>query len=84
MDYQQHMPGRSSYDPSRSRGQMHREGGIGGVLLLVGIIVAALALVIWMASSNTEGVAPTPPDAVATEPAAVPADTGEAAPAATE
>ena len=43
MDYEQHMYGRSSYDPTRARGQMHREGGVGGVLLLVGVIVAALA-----------------------------------------
>ncbi|MBC7140653.1 MAG: hypothetical protein H5U18_00570 [Rhodobacteraceae bacterium] len=55
MDYEQHMYGRSSYDPSRARGQIHREGGVGGVLLLVAVIVAALAIVIWMAGSNAGG-----------------------------
>ncbi|OYX45159.1 MAG: hypothetical protein B7Z02_02635 [Rhodobacterales bacterium 32-67-9] len=55
MDYQQHMYGRSSYDASRARGEMHHEGGVGGVLLLVGVIVAALAIVIWLAGSNTGG-----------------------------
>lgn len=55
MDYEQHMYGRSSYDPSRAHRQMHREGGAGGVLLLVGVIVAALAIVIWMAGSNAGG-----------------------------
>lgn len=55
MDYEQHMPGRSSYDPSRAYMQNHREGGIGGVIILVGVIVAALALVIWLAGPNTGG-----------------------------
>ncbi|WP_347312016.1 hypothetical protein [Defluviimonas sp. SAOS-178_SWC] len=78
MDYEQHMYGRSSYDPSRARGQMHREGGVGGVLLLVGVIVAALAIVIWMAGSNAGGdLQPTAPsvgqdDAAAT----IPTDAG--------
>lgn len=88
MDYEQHMPGRSSYDPSRAYMQTHREGGIGGVIILVGIIVTALALVIWMAGSNTGGqTAPTAgladPTALAPAEEAAPADPA-AVPAATE
>ena len=78
MDYEQHMPGRSSYDPSRAYMQTHREGGIGGVVILVGIIVAALALVIWLAGSNTGGEA-VPAAGVADPAALAPAE--EAAPA---
>ena len=78
MDYEQHMPGRSSYDPSRAYMQTHREGGIGGVVILVGIIVAALALVIWLAGSNTGGE--TAPATGAADPAAL-APAEEAAPA---
>ncbi len=78
MDYEQHMPGRSSYDPSRAYMRTHGEGGIGGVIVLLGIVVAALALVIWMAGSNTGGQ--TAPVAGLTDPfASVPAE--EAAPA---
>ena len=88
MDYEQHMPGRSSYDPSRAYGQTHREGGIGGVVVLVGIIVVALALVIWLAGSNSGGeVAPAAgvADPAALAPAdATPADPAATAPAATE
>ncbi len=55
MDYEQHMYGRSSYDPSRARAQIHREGGAGGIFLLVGVIVAALGIVIWMGGSKAGG-----------------------------
>ncbi|MDI3337853.1 hypothetical protein QKW60_15660 [Defluviimonas aestuarii] len=78
MDYEQHMPGRSSYDPSRAYMRTHGEGGIGGVIILLGIVVAALALVIWMAGSNT--ASQTAPAAGLADPAALaPAD--ETAPA---
>lgn len=78
MDYEQHMYGRSSYDPTRARGQMHREGGVGGVLLLVGVIVAALAIVIWMAGSNAGGDLQTTAPAVGPDDAAtsLPTDAG--------
>ncbi|SPH23865.1 hypothetical protein DEA8626_02936 [Defluviimonas aquaemixtae] len=80
MDYEQHMPGRSSYDPSRARGEMHREGGIGSVLFIIAVIVAALAIVIWLAGGEgTRSGAP----ATADPAVAVPAD-GSAAPAATD
>ncbi len=72
MDYEQHMYGRSSYDPSRARGQMHRESGVGGVLLLVGVIVAALAIVIWMAGSNAGGDLQSTPGVAGPENAATP------------
>ncbi|MCU9849522.1 hypothetical protein OEZ60_16090 [Defluviimonas sp. WL0024] len=75
MDYEQHMPGRSSYDPSRARPQMPREGGAGRVLLVTAVIIVALALVLGMAGGGGE-VAPA-------DPAAAPAAT-ETAPAATE
>lgn len=78
MDYEQHMPGRSSYDPSRAYMQTHREGGIGGVAILVGVIVAALALVVWMAGSNTGGE-PAPAAGVADPATLAPVD--EPAPA---
>lgn len=52
MDYEQHMPGRSSYDPSRARAELHREGGVGGILFVVAVIVAALALVMWLAGGE--------------------------------
>ncbi|MGB3317090.1 MAG: hypothetical protein WBB85_22100 [Albidovulum sp.] len=88
MDYEQHMPGRSSYDPSRAYMQTHREGGIGGVVILVGIIVAALAIVIWLAGSTNDGQSA--PAAGLADPAALapvdepaPADPA-AAPAVTE
>ncbi len=88
MDYEQHMPGRSSYDPSRAYMQTHREGGIGGVIILVGILVTALALVIWMAGSNTGGQT-APVEGLADPSASVPAEGAApadpaAAPAATE
>lgn len=78
MDYEQHLYGRSSYDPSRARGQMHREGGVGSVLLLVGAIVAALAIVIWMAGSNSGGDVRISPPAVGPDDAAtaLPTDAG--------
>ncbi len=78
MDYEQHMPGRSSYDPSRAYMQTHHQGGIGGVVILVGIIVAALALVVWLAGSNSGGE--TAPAAGVADPAAL-APAEEAAPA---
>ena len=88
MDYEQHMPGRSSYDPSRAYMQTHREGGIGGVVILVGIIVVALGLVIWLAGSNTgsetaPGAGVADPAALAPAEEAAPADPA-AAPAVTE
>lgn len=79
MDYEHHMPGRSSYDPSRASMQAPREGGVGGVLILVGIIAAALFLVIWLASWNT-GDAPAPATGVTDPAVTAPADPALTAP----
>lgn len=49
MDYQQLMYGRSSYDPARAPHRLQPGRGIGGMTIVVGAIVAALAIAIWFA-----------------------------------
>lgn len=65
MDYDQHMYGRPSYDPTHVRGSIHREGGgVGSIVLLVGAMVAVLALVIMMSDGqSTAPATPTTPAA---------------------
>ncbi len=54
MDYEQYMPGRAAFDPSRAGAKLHRERGIGSVTLLVGAVVVLLALAIWVAGGTTD------------------------------
>lgn len=71
MDYQQSNPYTVEADRLR---RTERSGSVGGVLLLLGVLLAVVVLVIWLAGSNngadTSGVAPQESiaDPIATEP----------------
>ena len=51
MDYEQQLAGRSSHDPSRDVYRARPEGSTGGVFLVVVVILAALAVVFWLAGA---------------------------------
>ena len=84
MDYQQQMYGRSSYDPARAPHHVHREGGIGGMAMVVGVVVAALAMVIWLAGTQGAADLSTTSPAITDDTAAPTLPTDPAAPGTSE